>query len=76
MDGSEEKREEGPASEVTSQRGYWARLYEQCYRQVQTPLESLRAFDGEEARGTWTLEIVDHFDLGHGDRIGWSLELQ
>ena len=40
------------------------------------PLESLSAFDGEDAQGTWTLEITDHFDLGHGQLIGWSLELQ
>ncbi len=40
------------------------------------PLESLHAFDGENAQGVWTLEIVDHFDLGHGQLIGWSLELQ
>jgi len=40
------------------------------------PLEPLNAFNGEDAEGVWALKIEDHLDLGHGQLIGWSLELQ
>ncbi len=40
------------------------------------PSESLDAFDGEEAKGIWTLEVTDHIGGAHGQLLGWSIEVQ
>jgi subtilisin-like proprotein convertase family protein len=41
-----------------------------------TPFEALSAFDGEEARGTWTLEVFDTFPADQGAINNWSLTLK
>ncbi|NQT39201.1 MAG: proprotein convertase P-domain-containing protein, partial [Planctomycetes bacterium] len=37
--------------------------------------ELLSAFDGEDANGTWTLEIWDRATYDSGELTGWSMEL-
>lgn len=39
------------------------------------PLDTLSAFIGEPAAGTWQLTVVDHFDQDGGQVNGWELEL-
>lgn len=39
------------------------------------PLERLASFDGEMANGTWTLQIIDHFDSDAGQLENWGLRI-
>lgn len=39
------------------------------------PLQSLSGFNGEDAQGTWTLEIIDEFSEDGGSIDSWSLEI-
>lgn len=37
------------------------------------PSQSLSAFEGENAHGTWTLEVSDHFQGDQGTLLSWTL---
>jgi Zn-dependent metalloprotease/subtilisin-like proprotein convertase family protein len=39
------------------------------------PQELLAAFNGEDANGEWTLEVMDNFPLDDGTIDGWAVEL-
>ena len=39
------------------------------------PLQSLSGLNGEDAQGTWTLEIIDEFSEDGGSIDSWSLEI-
>ena len=39
------------------------------------PLDPLSAFDGSNSTGTWTLSIVDNFEVDAGQLQSWSLEI-
>jgi len=39
------------------------------------PDEALSAFNGEDANGDWTLEVVDNFPLDEGTIDSWAVEL-
>lgn len=39
------------------------------------PLQALSGFNGEDAQGTWTLEVIDEFSEDGGAIESWSLEI-
>lgn len=64
------------ATEVILRSRSGASLGEQRYDELAVPLESLAAFEGEDAEGAWTLRIEDQVGGVSGNLLGWSLDLR